>query len=387
MDIVSSIEATEMLLPVALGGYEIGFTAKFSADQTRMIIQPNQQLLYDTSYLVTIRSSARDLVGNELRGDVERQFMTRTIYARGLKIRVAKLIPQVVDPPEALTGAGGGRNEVLRLRSDVSVEYITPGVCSTLKMMVAANPSGLDLDLRVTGDRGQGLCRARGISGSDEWIPLECSVKDQNTFKLIATGGTGIVRLSDAVLECSSGARQSRCFFDSDMPESFRVHDKIIFGAKCYNYEGDLIPASMYVFTVKLIHCQTICHSHVELVRERSDYGQYTVPDHGDFFFVEIDLGMRDSRNVIIASTQIRPQTVTVRVTTKPPGIKVAVDSLSGLSPLKSIVVVGSNFTVNVPTRSYGGDFRGWDDNPGVGPTRSLLFNRPGTRDYNAFYS
>ncbi|KAJ8905632.1 hypothetical protein NDN08_002138 [Rhodosorus marinus] len=339
MDIISSLEATEMLLPIALGGYEIGFTAKFSADQTQMIIQPNQQLLYDTTYLVTIKSSARDLAGNELRGDVKHEFMTTTIYPRGLKVRLAELTVQVVDPPEAFTTSSEGRNAVLRLRSDVSVEYMAPGVCRTLKMNVAANPSGSDLDFKVTGDRGQSLCRSRGIRGSDEPIHLECSLKDQNTFKLVATGGTGVVRVLDAVLECSSEAKQSRCLFDSDMPESFRVHDNISFGAKCYNYKGDLIPASI------------------------------------------------DNRNVIVASTQIRPQTVTVGVTTMPSGLKVAVDSLSGPSPLKSIVVVGANFTVNVPTKSYGGDFQGWDDNPSVGPTRSFLFNTPGTRDYNAFYS
>lgn len=52
----------------------------------------------------------------------------------------------------------------------------------------------------------------------------------------------------------------------------------------------------------------------------------------------------RDGEAASVYTRQVRPQTVTVTVTTMPPSILVGVDSLAGPPPLKSIVTTRTRF-------------------------------------------
>uniref|UniRef100_A0A7S0BQX5 Glycosyl hydrolase family 98 putative carbohydrate-binding module domain-containing protein n=1 Tax=Rhodosorus marinus TaxID=101924 RepID=A0A7S0BQX5_9RHOD len=543
MDVASTVAATELLLPIALGGYDLGFTTTFSKSLKTMTIKPNQPLLHDTEYQLTIDGSAEDLSQNRLSGNVQRNLKTAAVAPAGERIGLVELVTRGRNPAAnfrktgggggtgtrvrqfnngiAMTGysvatfqlpgsgctsisfvagkenarkdgetcrmkmfeatgpqgaeksvfdqeftdstvsatvknrrltnarrlrlvvaksppapgavhcswaavqltcggqqvlltkqevvnrvgnalginkrrsgqpialriptttGGGGAPTKIELKPNVEVKYITPGVCSTLNMRVDAKNGG-SANVQLLSGNGRQLCQT-GTLRSGTGRNISCNVRGVSRLTLKATGSGGVAEISNANFNCAKGSREPRCEF-GNFPANFKVKDEVCYSATCYNFKGQVLPASAVSWVTKIIHCQALCHEHEEETTN-GNRGCYTIPDHGDFFFMEFDVIARDGDAETVSTRQVRPQTVSVTVTTMPPGISVGVDSLAGPSPLKSIVIVGAKFTANVPSESGRNTFKFWDDNRNAPGDRPFQFNKAGTRTYNAVYT
>ncbi|KAJ8903115.1 hypothetical protein NDN08_006430 [Rhodosorus marinus] len=380
MDIASTTAATQILLPIALGGYIIGFRTEFTPDQKTMVLTPNEPLDYDTEYSLTIAESAMDLAGNGLKNTFVRTIKTEVVKLSGEVFQLVDIKTQAIRNPEGVMIWREGHE--MRIRAGTDVDYLVPGNCGALNLSMRArwNPARVVVkDLA-----GDAICDT-GLIPKGRTADLICDISGQTRIRL-SIRGSGIAHIYKSTINCALGSMNPRCEFGDEIPEKFRIGDVVRFSAKCYNYQGDLIKKEELFWIVSLIHCQTICHRHEELTEGGVSGGIYEVPDHGDFFFLEIQVFASSGGRRGVSTIQIRPTTASVTVTTMPSGLTVSSDSLSGPSPLRSMTVVGANFTINAVERERGQRFAFWDDNTQLGPARFLLFNTQGGRTYNAVY-
>uniref|UniRef100_A0A7S3EJH5 Glycosyl hydrolase family 98 putative carbohydrate-binding module domain-containing protein n=1 Tax=Rhodosorus marinus TaxID=101924 RepID=A0A7S3EJH5_9RHOD len=381
MDIASTTGATRMLLPIALGGYIIGFKVEFTPDQKTMKLTPNQPLDYDTEYTLTIDETAMDLAGNGLKNTFVRTLKTEAVELSGEVLQLVDLKTQAIRNPENIAMISQQTRE-MRIRSAADVDYLIPSSCGRLRISMTARWNYARV--LVKDSAGKSLCDT-GLIEENKSADLNCDISGLNWIRL-SVRGSGVAFITRSTIHCALGSMNPRCEFGDEIPNKFRIGDVVRFSAKCYNYKGYRIPTDRLFWIVSLIHCQTICHRHEELTEEGVSGGIYEVPDHGDFFFLEIQVFVSNGGRSGVSTIQIRPSTVSVTVRTMPPGLTVSSDSLSGPSPLRSITVVGSNFTINAVERERGQRFAFWDDDMKLGPSRFLLFNAYGGHTYNAVY-
>ncbi|KAJ8908878.1 hypothetical protein NDN08_005582 [Rhodosorus marinus] len=98
MDLISTIDATEVYEPIGLGGYDLGISVTFNEQQNEMTVTPLDSLKYDAQYLLRIKNTAMDLASNRLTSTYERNFLTKILKPDGLTIALEELQPQNVSP-------------------------------------------------------------------------------------------------------------------------------------------------------------------------------------------------------------------------------------------------------------------------------------------------
>mmetsp|Transcript_26115 Transcript_26115/g.102456 ORF Transcript_26115/g.102456 Transcript_26115/m.102456 type:complete len:1094 (-) Transcript_26115:221-3502(-) len=383
MGVQSTVDAARLMQPIALGGYDISFRASFSADQKRMFIRPSQALLPDTEYQLMVRKRAEDLNGNSLTSGIVRTFRTRLEEALGQKVDLFNLVRRSVRPLGRFNKIEEGKRIIIRTVAEV--DYRVPGKCASLTMRVDAVNGARNVAVVVKGGSGRVLCSSGSFNPGGGKNML-CNVRGVPQITIRATGVGGAAQLSSATFDCAPRTTVKRTCTFGRMPSTFKIGDTINYNVKCFDYRGVPVPPQEYNLRVLLVHCATICHEHVEQTILRKANGSYKVQDHGDFFYLEFQAGFLSDKTTFVETRQIRPQTSTISVSTMPPGIKVSADSVSGPSPLRTIVVVGSNFTVNA-LRAHGkAKFQFWEDNRNAGPIRWFIFNKSGDRKLNAIY-
>ncbi|KAJ8908876.1 hypothetical protein NDN08_005580 [Rhodosorus marinus] len=536
MDLISTIDATELFEPIGPGGYDLGIFVTFNEQQDEMTVKPLDPLKYDTEYVLRIKNTAMDLASNRLTTTYERTFLTGIRMSDGFTIALEELSPLEVSPAsnfEVSRGGGGGGGSssmqtfakgiamvswsladieipsecegvkftagkegarsdgrVLNLRvfaprriggtprllfsenfsddsvavnaeftlpkfnllrfaarspegishgnfvnievtcggetisvSDLQVtsqrgkmtsidkrlsgrpltlkvegtrapkisltprvdaEYVVPGICGDIAMDVAVKEGGENILVSLRDGNGGLICSTRSLdSGEDQ--KLACSLHGKTRFSIRANGSGGVAELSNTGIGCGGDSKAPVCDFD-DMPSTFRIGDVLEYGAECLNRDGERIPKSRMRWRVLLIHCQPLCHEHVEEDVTGERRGSYTPPDHGDYYFMVFEVLVEDGDEVFRFSREVKPETVEVTVTTMPSGLTVGVDSLQGPSPLTSLMLVGAKFAVSAVPDENGNEFDFWDDNKDLGASRDLTFNTPGQRTYNAVY-
>eukprot|EP00189_Rhodosorus_marinus_P000496 CAMPEP_0113959756 /NCGR_PEP_ID=MMETSP0011_2-20120614/4327_1 /TAXON_ID=101924 /ORGANISM="Rhodosorus marinus" /LENGTH=1093 /DNA_ID=CAMNT_0000971115 /DNA_START=88 /DNA_END=3369 /DNA_ORIENTATION=+ /assembly_acc=CAM_ASM_000156 len=382
MEIQSTIESTTLHLPVESGGYgyDIGVQIEFNNKQTFMTIKPSAPLSFNTEYVLSIGKGATDLSGNSLKSRTERRIKTRKEGTAGQKIGLTELNAKNVRPQRNFSK---GAKDTLELKPDVSVDYLVPGNCGSFSFDMSAKQGGKNMRMTVAAD-GKVLCGS-GPVNAGQTKRVKCDVLGQNDVTLTLDGNGGLAVLSNAEFNCAQGSRLPRCEFGK-LPNKFVVGQKICYSAKCYDFKGNQIPKKKMLFLTQLVHCQKDCHFHEEQTVENATGGCYKAPDHGDYYYLEFQVFADDGKNTGMTARQVRPETAAVTVTTMPPGAVVGVDSLSGPSPLRSIVLVKARFTINASKNAGNRRFRFWDDNKKQPADRELLFNKPGPRKYNAVY-
>jgi len=383
MDAQSTLDAAQLLQPIALGGYDIAFRASFSADQRRMFIRPSQELLADTEYRLMVRKRAEDLNGNPLTRGMVRTLNTRLEEAVGQKVGLFTLIRKSVTPPGRFNKIEDDKR--INIFPVAEVEYLVPGKCAKLTMRVDALDGARNVSVAIKAFSGRVICRS-GTVNPRAAKNVDCNVRGLRRITIRTTGVGGAAQLSRAMFDCAPQTTQKRQCSFGQMPSTFKIGDTINYNVRCFDYRGALVPPREYNLRVLLVHCATICHEHVEQTILRKTNGSYRVQDHGDFFYLVFQAGFLNDKKTFVETRQIWPQTSTVSVSTMPAGIKVAADSVSGPSPLRAIVVVGSNFTVNASAALGNRKFNFWEDNRNAGPTRWLSFNKPVNRKLNAVY-
>ncbi|KAJ8905602.1 hypothetical protein NDN08_002108 [Rhodosorus marinus] len=383
MDVQSTMDAAQLVQPIALGGYDIGFRASFSADQRRMFIRPSQELLADTEYKLMVRKRAEDLNGNPLTSGIVRTFRTRLEEAVGQKVGLFNLIRRTVRPLGRFNKIEEGKR--INIVPVAEVDYLVPGKCAKLTMRVDAVNGARNIAVAVKGVSGRVLCNSGTVNPS-AGKNMDCNVRGLDQITIRATGAGGAAQLSSATFDCAPQTTKKRQCSFGRMPSTFKIGDTINYNVKCFDYRGAPVPPQEYNLRVLLVHCATVCHEHLEQTILQKANGSYKVQDHGDFFYLEFQAGFLSDKTTFVETRQIRPQTSTVSVSTMPTGVKVSADSVSGPSPLRAIVVVGSNFTVNALRAPGNTKFKFWEDDRSAGPTRWFIFNKSEVKKLNAVY-
>jgi glucose/arabinose dehydrogenase len=143
----------------------------------------------------------------------------------------------------------------------------------------------------------------------------------------------------------------------------YKVGDVITYAGSATDPEDGTIPGSRLAWQITIQHCPGgACHTHV-LQTGTGTTGSFTVPDHGDDSFFELNLTATDSGGLTgAASATVLPQTVQITLASAPAGLQVVYDGTAAVAPLTRTTIVGSTHTINTPTPQFGASFASWSD-------------------------
>ncbi len=182
------------------------------------------------------------------------------------------------------------------------------------------------------------------------------------TARLTVTDARG--GSSSAVVAISVGNHAPTATIHAPLPSLlFKVGDGIAFSGSATDPEDGSIPDTRLAWTVILHHCPGgECHPHPYLSRTGAA-GSFTVPDHGDEFFLELQLTATDANGLSdTKSVTIHPQTVVLTLDTSPPGLLVVYDGMTETAPFTRTAVVGATHTVYAPSPQGDFNFDSWSD-------------------------
>jgi PKD repeat protein/glucose/arabinose dehydrogenase len=183
------------------------------------------------------------------------------------------------------------------------------------------------------------------------------------------------VRVSDE----NSGTTRSSLFTISagntppepaiDTPDSsftWAVGDPIAFSGHADDAQDITEPEARLSWSVIVHHCPSNCHTHpIETIPGVAS-GSLAAPDHEYPSFLELKLTATDA-NGLSASTsvELQPQTVDLRLESKPASLQLSINTLSGTAPLMSTVIVGSSNALSAGDQMIGETpytFSSWSD-------------------------
>jgi len=189
--------------------------------------------------------------------------------------------------------------------------------------------------------------------------------------------------IGDPQLDCAVGTRRPRCEI-GPVQDSFVVGDSLSFSATPYSFDNRELPASSITWTVILHHCQPVCHEHQILTTVGSTSGSVRIPDHGDYFYVEMQCQACDGTDCSTSSVSSYPQTADLSVDSDPSGLVVSVDSSNGPGPLTTRVVVGSTVSLSAVEVQEELTFSSWDHSSSAGPKTEVYVRNSDSRSYIA---
>ena len=163
------------------------------------------------------------------------------------------------------------------------------------------------------------------------------------------------------------------------------VGQSIAFSGSATDPEDGTLPAAALDWQLLVNHCTTPgnCHDHgIESFPDTAS-GSFIAPDHEYPSSLELRLTATDSdANSVTVSRQLDPRTVSLTVTSDPPGMTVSTGPDSGTAPVTSTVIEGSANTINAQSpqiadnTSY--EFSSWSDGQAqthnVAPTSSTTY-------------
>ena len=138
----------------------------------------------------------------------------------------------------------------------------------------------------------------------------------------------------------------------------YKVGDVIQLAGTGFDGEDGNLPGSALSWEVILHHGT---HIHYFLTATGPS-ASFTVPDHGEDNYFEINLRGRDSSNLVgQATVNITPQMVNLTLQTDSPGMNITLNGVSHATPYTVPLVLGSAHTVYAPAQTNG-TFAGWSD-------------------------
>lgn len=145
---------------------------------------------------------------------------------------------------------------------------------------------------------------------------------------------------------------------------TYKVGDVISYSGSAKDSSGNTIPSSGLAWQVIIHHCPAggTCHTHFFL-NTTGPSGSFTVPDHGDSSFLELDLTATDSAGLTsTASVSIQPQTVQLTLATAPTGLQVIYGGTPYTAPVNITTIVNSVHTIQVASPQGSNVFSSWSD-------------------------
>ncbi|HYK96998.1 MAG TPA: LamG-like jellyroll fold domain-containing protein [Candidatus Acidoferrales bacterium] len=144
---------------------------------------------------------------------------------------------------------------------------------------------------------------------------------------------------------------------------TYKVGDVINFAGSGNDPETGALPPANLAWQVIVHHCpQGSCHTHF-LLSAVGTSGSFTVPDHGDDVYFEIDLTATDNVGLTgTASVNINPLTSQITLAATPAGMQVIYDGTQQVAPLVHTSVVGSSHSIDTPSPQTNNTFASWSD-------------------------
>ncbi len=151
---------------------------------------------------------------------------------------------------------------------------------------------------------------------------------------------------------------------------TWKVGDLITFSGGATDPEDGTLPASALTWQLLLHHCDPTgqtCHIHYLQTFTGVSSGSFNAPDHDYPSYLELQLTATDSSGATATtSVALQPQTVGLTLASTPPGLQLALDSVSQATPFTTTVIVGSTHSVSaVSSQTLGGvtyTFSSWSD-------------------------
>ncbi len=145
--------------------------------------------------------------------------------------------------------------------------------------------------------------------------------------------------------------------------DTFIVGDVITYSGSAIDGNGDPLPVSALHWRVLIYHCNSIdCHTHQVIDSTGTSGGTFTVPDHGDQYYFEVNLTATNNGLSNSTSVEIHPETVDVTLQSSPAGLEVNLAGEQAVGPLTRPIVVGSVISVSVPSPQGAYTFDSWSD-------------------------
>ncbi len=144
---------------------------------------------------------------------------------------------------------------------------------------------------------------------------------------------------------------------------TYKVGDLISYAGSATDSASNAIPASGLAWQIIIHHCPGgSCHTH-PFTSSTGSTGSFTVPDHGDQSFFELDLTATDSGGLsTTTAVSIQPQTVQLTLATTPTGLQVIYGGTTYTAPANITTIVGSTHTVQVNSPQGTNIFSSWSD-------------------------
>ena len=186
------------------------------------------------------------------------------------------------------------------------------------------------------------------------------------TVRLLVTDSRGQSDLSDPLAISVGNTPPVPQIEEPTDLTGWAVGDEITFSGTATDAEdGELAPASL---SWRLIqeHCPSTCHPHDAGEWEGAG-DSFVAPDHEYPSHLELRLTATDARGLSATTTvDLIPATTTVRFETEPPGLELAVNAETGITPFERTVIVGSSSSATAPSpQTVGGTelgFASWSD-------------------------
>lgn len=280
----------------------------------------------------------------------------------------------------------------VRVTPRMVLQYNVPGACSALisdaGVDVGARSGTMRFEVRVDKSACGRTTRLMIGDGPQE---LRCDTSSASTVSLVAyNGGDGrsgdVGVFGNPRLDCAEGTTRPQCEIDP-IPADFRVGDELGFSVEGYDFLGKVLPRDRFRLRVILHHCQPVCHVHEQLVIEDRKAGSFEIPDHGDYFYVELECTVCDGGECATSSSNVYPQTAELTVTTVPGGLEVGVDAQTGEAPLTTTIVVGSTVALSATTPQSGLTFDAWSHRAGAAAQTSVVVRSASAVLYTANFS
>ncbi len=142
------------------------------------------------------------------------------------------------------------------------------------------------------------------------------------------------------------------------------VGEEIEFAGSAEDDQDGDVPTPDLHWKARVLHCPTLanCHAHPLQVFSAVDEGSFLAPEHDYPAKLEVELSATDSQGLSATeSVVIEPSTVSLQITSSPPGLTLAAGLKSQPAPFTLTAIEGSNVGLSAPlTQELNGETYTW---------------------------
>ncbi len=362
----------------------------YDAATSTVTLDPTATLAASTLYTVTIKggsNGAKDVTGTALAADKVWTFTTAAAGASAyLSDRPWSTMtngwgPVERDHSNGENNAGDGGTITLNgvtyakglgAHALSDVRYALNGGCSTFTAVVGVDDEVAERGSVAFQVRTDGTTRYDSgvMTGSSASRSIYVDVRGATELALIVTDGgvNGIdsdhADWADAQVSCSAANGSPTATISQPVSTlTYKVGDVITYSGSGSDPEDGTLPPASLSWNIVIFHCPGgACHTHA-FISSTGASGSFTVPDHGDDSYFQINLTATDSAGLRgTTSVTIQPQTVQFTLNTSPTGLQVVYGGTTFTAPSVHATIVGSTHTIYAPSPQNGLAFVSWSD-------------------------